>query len=375
MAGHAFWSYSRADDDHDEGRIARFARAVKEEFETISGESLTLFLDRDSLSWGDDWQERIANAVNEAVFFVPVITPRYFKSAACREEFRTFVTKARQLGITERILTIIYIDVPDLGSKSGDELKRWATTYQYRKLTELRWLDPDSREFTRAANSIAQELASLEASLPSDVEQEAREVITGTDLIEGGRRPDEVTPPTSSYSSSGYAELVSGVRQTLPSVVKAIRICKSALAELIGATSRDLPVIENAPTASAKVALLARFADETREVERRLSDGSEDFVSAVDDIDSGVQAVFHWPDSELSRDDMDLRGELAGQILTIRAESNALRDKLDELRRLLGRLMQSSKAVKASVADIDNSLIRLIDGQALVEGWSPQQAK
>jgi hypothetical protein len=65
------------------------------------------------------------------VFFIPVLTPRYFRSEPCREEFRAFVGKARQIGITERVLSLIYINVPDLHMASKDELKVWAATYQH----------------------------------------------------------------------------------------------------------------------------------------------------------------------------------------------------------------------------------------------------
>jgi hypothetical protein len=51
-----FWSYVQADDEAERGRIALLAQDLRAEFEMLTGESIELFLDRDSIEWGDAWR-------------------------------------------------------------------------------------------------------------------------------------------------------------------------------------------------------------------------------------------------------------------------------------------------------------------------------
>ena len=52
-----FWSYVHKDDQADSGRIVQLAHDVTAQYEVITGETISLFLDRDSLDWGDNWRE------------------------------------------------------------------------------------------------------------------------------------------------------------------------------------------------------------------------------------------------------------------------------------------------------------------------------
>src|ERR1700741_4459468 len=93
-----FWSYVHADDQADGGRISRLARDVVAQFEILTGEALELFLDRDAIQWGEAWRNRIDASLASVVFFIPVLTPRYFMSPECRRELQFF---ARKSGIKE----------------------------------------------------------------------------------------------------------------------------------------------------------------------------------------------------------------------------------------------------------------------------------
>jgi hypothetical protein len=80
----AFWSYARDDDEYDGGRVTILAAKLRAEYSLITASSLEMFVDRDSIDWGDAWQQRIEEAISGTVFFIPIITPRYFTRDACR---------------------------------------------------------------------------------------------------------------------------------------------------------------------------------------------------------------------------------------------------------------------------------------------------
>jgi TIR domain-containing protein len=116
--GHGFWSYVRKDDAAMHGAIRRLAEHIKEEYELLSGgEELSLFFDSASLKWGDDWRAEISQALEATTFFIPIVTPRYFKSDECRRELLGFWEKATELGLQGLIMPLYFADVPAIEEK------------------------------------------------------------------------------------------------------------------------------------------------------------------------------------------------------------------------------------------------------------------
>jgi len=62
-----FWSYVHDDDDADNGRISQLARDVVKQFEMLTGEKISLFLDRDKIDWGENWKTKIDTSLASSV--------------------------------------------------------------------------------------------------------------------------------------------------------------------------------------------------------------------------------------------------------------------------------------------------------------------
>lgn len=361
MNAQVFWSYRRADDDQDGNRISKFARAVEAEYEMLTGNQLTFFLDQDSLTWGDDWNERIANAVNDAVFFVPVLTPRYFRSEPCRDEFRAFVSKARQIGITERILSLIYVNISDLDRESTDELKSWTATYHHEMIQELRWLSTESDEFRRLANTIAEKIISLEATLPPAVNSDIDQRLP-VDPIDRA--------PALTDDEQGYVEIVATAEEAMPVVVEAIKKCLSSMTALYAVADRYISPLNNAPTASAKLAILREFAHDVAKIDESFGPATEQFVANLSAVDTGVQAILAWPIEFLSDEDVKAREQLVKILKTFRANWSEAHQKLGELRQVITTLLPLSNAIRGPLNKIDTSLLRFTDALAIIQRWN-----
>ena len=122
-----FWSYVHKDDEAEGKRISRLARDVVAQYEMITGDTIELFLDKDGgIEWGDEWRGKIEEQLASVAFFIPVMTPRYFKSEECRKELRFFVQRANKFGFKEMLLPLYYIDIPsfDEGAAEEDDLIR-----------------------------------------------------------------------------------------------------------------------------------------------------------------------------------------------------------------------------------------------------------
>ena len=64
----AFLSYVRADDDHDAGRITALREYLEGEVKMQTGRSFSIFQDRNDLTWGQQWEQRIDKALLTLLF-------------------------------------------------------------------------------------------------------------------------------------------------------------------------------------------------------------------------------------------------------------------------------------------------------------------
>jgi formylglycine-generating enzyme required for sulfatase activity len=60
------------------------------------------------------WESEIAKAIEQAVFFIPIVTPRGVASEYCQFEFNSFLARERALGRSDLVFPILYISVPAL---------------------------------------------------------------------------------------------------------------------------------------------------------------------------------------------------------------------------------------------------------------------
>jgi hypothetical protein len=74
-----FFSYSREDDEAFEGALSALRDAIQRELSAQLGRSKTnfhLWQDQKAIAPGKLWETEIKKAVEQAVFFIPIITPR-----------------------------------------------------------------------------------------------------------------------------------------------------------------------------------------------------------------------------------------------------------------------------------------------------------
>ena len=154
-----FWSYVHKDDEAEKGRIEQLAHDLVAEYEMITGETIKLFYDRDSIEWGDNWRAVIDENLLTAAFFVAILTPRYFTSKECRRELQTFARAAKKLGISSLVLSVKYVDVPALDDdEPQDELIALVKQFQYEDWRQLRFADVNSSEYRQAVAKMAKRL-------------------------------------------------------------------------------------------------------------------------------------------------------------------------------------------------------------------------
>ncbi|TFD63537.1 toll/interleukin-1 receptor domain-containing protein [Cryobacterium sp. Hb1] len=161
----AFLSYAHADNAREGGRILRLAEHLRNEFELLTGSTIEIFTDNAEILWGQDFRQRLDEALQETTFFIPVLTPTYFIREECRKEMNQFVASASGLGLNELLLSLRYIPVPDLREESVDDLKSVAARMQFEPWDQLRLVDEHSTEHRLAVNRLAARLVQLTQDL------------------------------------------------------------------------------------------------------------------------------------------------------------------------------------------------------------------
>src|SRR3954462_2804255 len=164
-------SYVRLDDQHENGRLTQFRERLSGEVRIQAGESFEIFQDRNDIAWGQQWKERIDSTLDAVTFLIPVVTPAFFKSPACREELERFLKREETLGHKDLILPVYYIECVTLSNEAKrgqDPLATAIGARQYADWRELRFEPFTSPEVGKRLSGMAGQLVdALERGQPA----------------------------------------------------------------------------------------------------------------------------------------------------------------------------------------------------------------
>lgn len=164
----AFMSYAHADDD--DGRLSEFRKKLSAQTRKVIGVEFPIFQDCEDIKWGEEWESRIDESLAEVTFFIPIITPSFFKSKYCRDELIRFLEREERLGL-KLILPVYYIETPlikDESKRSCDELAQKISSRQYVDCRELQFEDLESKEIRRLIINLAMQIRDTLESLPQE---------------------------------------------------------------------------------------------------------------------------------------------------------------------------------------------------------------
>lgn len=161
MTAFGFLSYARFDDRHERGRLSLLRERLSGEVQIQTGQPFPIFQDQHDLQWGDPWQARLQQAIDGTSFLIPILTPSFFRSTACRREVGRFLHRERREHGSDRILPIYWVDAYALSSPAGlagDPIARALAGRQWADWRSLRLEPPDSLAWDRAIIGLAQAL-------------------------------------------------------------------------------------------------------------------------------------------------------------------------------------------------------------------------
>jgi len=149
----AFMSYVRFNDQHDDGQLSQFRERLAAEVRAQTGQESAIFQDRNDIAWGQNWQQRIDEALDAVTLLLVIITPSLFYSPPCRAEVTRFLDRERALGRADLILPVYYIsarELDDPGLREADEMAKVLASRQFADWRELRF-EPFTSPLVRKA--------------------------------------------------------------------------------------------------------------------------------------------------------------------------------------------------------------------------------
>jgi TIR domain len=369
MAGRAagFWSYVRADDKAIGGRITTLAESISAAYEMLTGDPLDLFLDRDSIEWGDAWKQRIEEAIAGTTFFIPVVTPRYFASEQCRRELVRFMATARQLGLTELLLPIYYVRVPELdASQPEDELMSLVKNTQWEDWRELSLEDDDSSAVRKGVRNMASRLADIGARVAS-VPERVDAPSTGID-----KSADEEDGP-------GFIDVLAQGEEAMPrmsAAAEAIAIAVEQVGTLMEASSEEVRAADARGAGFAARLKIARdLAGRLDAPAQVIEDQGREFGRAVLESDPAVNAILDAVEGAIGPDESAQSEEIEEAlefVETMRQLAQSTDYGMGELRTFatgLDDISTISRDIRRPATQMKKGLQGMVDAQALIQAW------
>ena len=193
----AFISYARRDDGAYGRRITGLRQKLQQQLVAARiGRDFEIFQDCEGIAWGQHWRARLDEALEEALFLIPILTPSYLNSDACGAEIETFLELERRSGRRDRILSLYFLDPPSY-EQQGDALAAILRGRQHRDW-RLR-IDPvGSVKVMRALDSVASEIA---VAIYARHDGANRPSVMEASVGESASQPEVSAPPPAGKST------------------------------------------------------------------------------------------------------------------------------------------------------------------------------
>jgi CheY-like chemotaxis protein len=146
----AFLSYTRIDDEYFGGNISGLRKLLELGVQVVTGDrEFRIFQDIDGIELGQNWAAKIDRALGSARLLIPILTPCFLGSNACRDELSKFITHEKSMSRDDLIIPIYFVTVPSL-ERDEPEVKD-ALAVELRKRQRYDWRDQSDSPLTELA--------------------------------------------------------------------------------------------------------------------------------------------------------------------------------------------------------------------------------
>lgn len=277
---------------HEDDSFLNFVTPLKNSLEkfcaSAHGRKIEVFVDRESIGWGEDWRMKIQDGLNAAMVFIPVISMNYFyESGACREELTAFYAKANELGLTQLILPLIVLGHELITGQSDDANIRIIEKLQYVDIKEAVLSGAGTAEWRRTMDVVAGRLIKAIRSAEATLEN-----LKNSDRL----LLDGVTPEKDGPGLQEYKENLTQIGELLERQFDAISHSLDELAEEMRQVTGEMAGL----TPEAIKARVVRAADTIKPMAVNIQQVGTAFEATVAETDSTIRSYMRLMDSHMT---------------------------------------------------------------------------
>ena len=355
-----FWSYVHADDEAEGGRIVQLARDLQAQYELLTGEPIELFLDKDSIAWGEDWQKKIDESIEGLAFFIPVLTPRFFLSAACRRELQAFARSATALGVRELVLPIVYVEFDGLRDEAPvDDAVVLVKSYQWEDWTDLRLADVSSSEHRRGVARLAERLTRANRAA------ETRALASTASVRPSGGVDQDEEPGTLDLLADGEAALPAWIE-----TVQQIGLEMGRINGIVSQATEDMnrPGTPGNKVMATRLVVTRRLAHDLQEPAERILALGNAYASQTHEVDGAIRTLI-----DVAPGSADTTQEqVCSFFASVRTASQSARKGLDSLQGMVEAIRpveSMSRDLRVPLRLMRQGLTVMYEGGSITDEW------
>ncbi|MCL1907281.1 MAG: toll/interleukin-1 receptor domain-containing protein [Propionibacteriaceae bacterium] len=156
-----FLSYHREDNDEAfPGVIDRFFNELLGRLRAEAPVEVEVFRDVSTMVGGQEWRQRLREAVRDTLLFIPVVTVRYFQSDICMEELNLFRDNTPGDELNSAILPVVLAGHRYLKPDSDQEEIVFIEGLQWRDLRDAYSCGYESPTWRRLIGDVVDDILS-----------------------------------------------------------------------------------------------------------------------------------------------------------------------------------------------------------------------
>lgn len=364
-----FFSYAHADNAHD--FLSHLKEDLCTEFNILSGSTLDLYIDRESIAWGDNWRKSITSGINDASFFIPILSPNYFNSGPCRTELTQYIGKAKELGVKELLLPLLLVDISSDSLGLDAALVSSVLEYQYLDISPLRFLERGSGQYIKVINNAAQKLWEANSHLISMAEAGSRNALNDTESNPADIKQVAKSP----YNEKGsfLLESLADFQPTLDEMTESTELINYDIVNIGNCVKQTNELFEkrqqqNQLDPKTALALTGQLAEELKPISDLYAEHDDKFLDAVNKTERVLAPlVMHWKASASNNDNLASLQNLVNATDEARSKVQSFKDSIEPAKRLSRSLFKTMQSIESSTSICLAAMDVVINWQELLD--------
>lgn len=282
---HCFLSYAHGDED-----VLNFVDHFKNSLEhfcwTNNGRKVEIFLDHESIGWGEEWEQKIGDAVQMATVFISLVSVVYLDRPMCRKEVMLFFEKAKALGVTELFLPAVFLGHDVVRTRSAsDPVAKNIVDRQYKDIRVAVIEGNGTAAWRRAMIELADSLVAAVDTAESKLESMLRRQTEAPSQAGRDKGPEDDDSPGLMELSESAVENVERINEL---IVKLVDVMENIQRESTGVTPR----LQGADQARGKVLLLG-YAHNVGPLAQRVEEIGKEVEESAARADESLRAQWN----------------------------------------------------------------------------------